>query len=38
MGKHEVGYARQERNYYPTRERWVTEALLDDITTLTVWE
>ena len=40
MGKHEVGYARQGRDYYPTRERWVTEALLEhiDITDLTVWE
>jgi hypothetical protein len=40
MGKHQVGYARQERDYYPTRERWVTEALLEhiDITDRTVWE
>jgi hypothetical protein len=40
VGKHEVGYARVERDFYPTRERWVTEALLEyvDLTDLTAWE
>ena len=40
MGKHEAGYARVERDFYPTRERWVTEALLAhlDLAGLTVWE
>jgi len=40
MGKHETSYARMARDLYPTRERWVTEALLAhvDLTGLTVWE
>ena len=31
MGKHEASYARVERDLYPTRETWVTEALLAHI-------
>jgi hypothetical protein len=40
MGKHERGYERVERDFYPTRERWVTEALLAhvDLAGLSVWE
>jgi hypothetical protein len=40
MGKHEVGYARVVRDFYPTRERWVTEALLTyvDLVGMTAWE
>jgi hypothetical protein len=40
MGKHETGYARTEKDHYPTRETWVTRALLDyvNITGLHVWE
>jgi hypothetical protein len=40
MGKHENGYARIERDFYPTRARWVIEALLAhlDLTGLSVWE
>jgi len=26
MGKHETGYRRMERDFYPTREAWVAEA------------
>src|SRR5262249_5916767 len=39
MGKHEIGYARVERDLYPT-PAWVTEALLAHINLngLTVWE
>jgi hypothetical protein len=39
MGKHEIGFARVERDFYPT-PRWVTEALLThvDLTGLIVWE
>jgi len=40
MGKHETGYARVARDLYPTRERWVTEALLAhvDLSSRSVWE
>jgi hypothetical protein len=40
MGKHETSYARVERDLYPTRERWVTEALLAhvDLAGRSVWE
>src|SRR5262249_14454044 len=40
MGKHETGYARVARDLYPTRERWVTEALLAhvDLSGRSVWE
>jgi hypothetical protein len=40
VGKHEAGYARVIRDHYPTRERWVTEALLAhvDLTGLRIWE
>jgi len=40
VGKHETSYARVERDLYPTRERWVTEALLAhvDLTGRSVWE
>jgi hypothetical protein len=40
MGKHETGYARMNKDFYPTRARWVTEALLAyvDLGGLTVWE
>jgi hypothetical protein len=40
MGKHETGYARVDKDLYPTRERWVTEALLArlDLAGLNVWE
>jgi hypothetical protein len=40
MGKHETGYARVARDLYPTRERWVVEALLAHLylTGRTVWE
>jgi hypothetical protein len=40
MGKHEIGYARVERDLYPTREPWVTQALLQHfpIRGLSVWE
>jgi hypothetical protein len=40
VGKHETGYERSPRDFYPTRERWVTEALLAhvDLGGLTVWE
>jgi hypothetical protein len=40
MGKHETGYARVERDLYPTREPWVTDALAEyvDFRGLTVWE
>jgi hypothetical protein len=39
MGKHEISYARVERDLYPT-PRWITEALLVhvDLTRVTVWE
>jgi hypothetical protein len=39
MGKHEAGYARVERDFYPT-PAWVTEALLDhlNIEGKTIWE
>jgi SAM-dependent methyltransferase len=39
MGKHERGYERQERDYYPT-PAWVTRALLRvlDVRGLTIWE
>jgi len=40
MGKHETGYARVARDFYPTQERWVTEALLAHVQLagVTVWE
>ena len=40
MGKHETSYARVERDFYPTRETWVTEALLAhvDLAGRIVWE
>jgi hypothetical protein len=40
MGKHETSYARIARDLYPTRERWVTEALLAyvDLAGRAVWE
>jgi hypothetical protein len=40
MGKHETGFARVDRDFYPTREPWVTEALLAhiDLRDLVVWE
>jgi hypothetical protein len=40
MGKHETSYARVTRDLYPTRERWVIEALLAhvELAGLTVWE
>jgi hypothetical protein len=40
MGKHETGYQRVARDLYPTRERWITEALLAhvDIGGRKVWE
>jgi hypothetical protein len=40
MGKHETNYARVARDLYPTRERWVTEALLAhvDLAGRSVWE
>jgi hypothetical protein len=31
MGKHETGYARADHDFYPTRQRWITEALLGHI-------
>lgn len=31
MGKHETGYARVERDLYPTREPWVTAALAEHV-------
>jgi hypothetical protein len=39
MGKHEIGYARVERDLYPT-PAWVTKALLAhvELAGLTVWE
>jgi hypothetical protein len=39
MGKHETGYERIDRDFYPT-PRWATEALLEhiDINGLHVWE
>jgi hypothetical protein len=39
MGKHEVGYARVERDLYPTPS-WVTEALLRhvDVAGMVIWE
>ena len=39
MGKHETGYARVERDLYPT-PHWVVDALAEhvDLTGLTVWE
>jgi hypothetical protein len=39
MGKHETGYARAERDLYPT-PRWVVSALAEhvDLRGLTVWE
>jgi hypothetical protein len=40
MGKHEAGYARADKDLYPTRERWVTETLLAHVglAGLIVWE
>jgi hypothetical protein len=40
VGKHETGYARVDKDLYPTRERWVTETLLGhvDLAGLIVWE
>jgi hypothetical protein len=40
VGKHETSYARVARDLYPTRERWVTEALLAyiDLAERNVWE
>jgi hypothetical protein len=40
MGKHQTGYERVDKDLYPTRERWVTEALLAhiDLAGLVVWE
>jgi len=39
MGKHEAGYARVARDLYPTRERWVIEALLAHIQLAgVIWE
>jgi predicted RNA methylase len=40
MGKHENSYPRSPRDFYPTRQAWVTEALLAhfDITGLNVLE
>ena len=40
MGKHETGYARVERDLYPTREPWVVAALAAhiDLRGLTIWE
>jgi hypothetical protein len=40
MVKHETGFARVARDHYPTREAWVTEALLDhvDVAGLKIWE
>ena len=39
MGKHETGYVRVERDFYPT-PAWVTATLLDliDITSKHIWE
>ena len=39
MGKHETGYARVERDLYPT-PHWVVSALAEhvDLRGLTVWE
>jgi hypothetical protein len=40
VGKHETGFDRVPHDLYPTRERWVTEALLAhiDLRDLVVWE
>ena len=41
MGKHETGYRRMERDFYPTREAWVTEALTSHLkiaAEAVVWE
>ena len=40
MGKHEAGFARVAKDHYPTREAWVTSALIEhvNITGLLVWE
>jgi hypothetical protein len=40
MGKHETGFARVARDHYPTREVWVTKALLDhvDVAGRKIWE
>jgi hypothetical protein len=40
MGKHETGYARVGRDFYPTREPWVVAALAKhvDLHGLTIWE
>jgi len=40
VGKHETSYARMARDLYPTREVWVTEALLAHVQLVgvTVWE
>jgi len=40
MGKHDISYARVARDLYPTREAWVTEALLAHVQLagVTVWE
>jgi hypothetical protein len=40
MGKHEAGYARVARDLYPTRERWIVEALLAHVQLagVTAWE
>jgi hypothetical protein len=40
MGKHETGYTRVERDFYPTREPWVVAALAEhvDLRGLTIWE
>jgi hypothetical protein len=40
MGKHETGYARVGRDFYPTREPWVVAALAEhvDLHGLTIWE
>jgi hypothetical protein len=40
MGKHETGYARVDKDLYPTRERWVVEALAEhvDLIGAVIWE
>jgi predicted RNA methylase len=31
MGKHETGYARADKDFYPTRQPWITQALLKHV-------
>ena len=40
MGKHETGFARVDRDLYPTRKSWIADALFDhiDVRGRTVWE